>query len=262
MTDRRTHRMGQIFLINKDIAKMEAEHARDKHVLEIGPGPGILTEELCKLAKKVVAVEKDRRLYRELKSTLHSKKLVLINKDFLDATDEEVLLKDTDIVISNVPYSISGKVIGWLSDRNMQAVLCLQKEFVDHMLAKENTRDYSKLSVITSLSFRVTKIYEVSRGNFRPIPKVDSTIIYIKPLSSGMTARESVIIGALMQHKKKRLKNAIEDSRKSLGLDRNDIQKLSSNLENGEERLFKMPPQKILETARKIFEYQKEKDSS
>ncbi len=262
MIDRRRHRLGQIFLINRDIAGIEAEHGRGKRVLEIGPGPGMLTEELCRVAKRVVAVEKDRALYADLKMRLASKKLTLMNKDFFDASDDELMAEDTDIVIANVPYSLSSKIVGWLAEHRMQAVLCLQKEFVDHMMAKPDTSDYSRLSVVTALSFRVTRIYEVARGSFRPVPKVDSTIIYMKPLGQRITPEESRIIGAIMQHKKKRLKNAISDSEGQLGLSKSEAVTIAGALDDANARVFKLTPDRLLAIARTIAVHSNENDSS
>ncbi len=243
--------MGQVFLTNPRIAASEAEHALGKVVLEMGPGPGILTRALLKKAKKVIAVEKDAALYRSLSLRVRSRKLKLINKDFFDATDEELELPSVDIMISNIPYSLSSKTIEWLSEKKMQAVLCLQKEFVDHMLANEDTNNYSRLSVMTALSFRVTRIFEVSRGNFKPNPLVDSSIIYIKPIAS-VDPKDAAIISALMQHKKKTVRKAIVDSSSSLGIDKQSLASAMDKIERRSDRVFKIPPKEMLPLAQEI----------
>src|SRR5690349_21760406 len=120
--------LGQNFLKNRDVAIAEAAHSYEKVVLEIGPGYGILTKELCKHAKRVIAVEKDANLYRFLTNEIKSKKLKLINKDFFKASDEELETEKIDIVIANIPYNLSSKVVEWLFTNSKQAVLCLQKE--------------------------------------------------------------------------------------------------------------------------------------
>ena len=242
-------RLGQVFLVTPRFAEVEAAHADGKTVIEIGPGTGTLTKELCKSARKVIAFEKDRNLYIILKHELKASNLVLINKDFFDASDDELDLEHADIVISNIPYNLSSRVIEWLAYRRMQAVLCLQKEFVEHMTARPGTRSYSKLSVMSSLTFRITKIMDVPRGNFRPIPKVDSAIIYMKPLDREIGARSLELIGLMMQHKKKTVRNAILDSSRNLGIGRERLSAAADGIGGNGRRLFKLSPEEILGVA-------------
>ncbi len=245
-------KLGQNFLVNDRIAEAEAVHGIDKNVLEMGPGYGILTRLLCKKAKRVVAVERDTALYEHLKHALHSKKLKLICSDFFDVSDEELELGDTDIMISNIPYVLSSKTIEWLSEKRMQAVLCLQKEFVEHMLAREGTDKYSKLSVISALSFSITKIMDVPKGNFRPMPKVDSAVIYMKPKDARITDEEMRIIGILMQHKKKTVRSSFIDSEDQLGITKEEAVRIADSLKHRESRLFKLSPGEILDLSREI----------
>ena len=246
-------KLGQVFLVNEHIAEIEAAHAEGKNVIEIGPGRGILTKKLCEKAKLVIAVEKDRELYSILAATTRLKNLKLINADFFKAGDD--LLKEIriDIMISNVPYNLSSKTIDFLIGNRLQAVLCLQKEFVQHMLAEPNTSNYSRLSVMSHLCMRVTKIMDVKRGNFNPVPKVDSSIIYLKPLKVEISEEESDMINLLMQHKKKTLRNAFIDSRHSLGIAKEDAISLSERLEKKEERPFSMSPEAMLDAAREAI---------
>ncbi len=222
-------------------------------MLELGPGYGILTRELCSRAKRVVAVELDRNLFAMLKHNMQNENLKLIGKDFFKATDEELELADTDIMIANVPYKLSSKVVGFLLDHGLQAVLCLQKEFVDHMTAKPGSRNYSKLSVMFGLCFSHTRLIPVLRGSFRPSPKVDSVIIYMKPKAGAKpSAVEMRLIDAMMQHKKKRLKNAIIDSRRHFAITEKELGAIADSMPEKDERVFKLPPEKILEIARAL----------
>ncbi len=244
--------LGQVFLISRHIAHAEAVHAIGKNALEIGPGYGILTAELCRSAKRVVSVEKDKTLFDLLKRRIKSRKLKLINKDFFDANDDELELGSTDIMIANIPYALSSKTIDWLSRKRIPAVLCLQKEFVEHMLAKEDTGSYSKLSVISALSFRTTKIMDVPKGHFRPMPKVDSSIIFLKPLETKITGREKEIISALMQHKKKTVRNAMVDSSSQLGKGKKELSAIMENLGISSQRVFKLSPRQLLALSSEI----------
>ncbi len=244
--------MGQNFLISEAVATAESAHSIGKTVLEIGPGRGMLTKGLCKHAKRVIAVEKDARLFTALKSVLQYRNLKLINKDFFEATESELELSKIDIVIANVPYSMSSKIVMWLREHNIPAVLCLQKEFVEHMLAGEGTRNYSRLSVTCALSFRITEIMKVPRSSFRPVPGVDSEVIFIKPKNTAITPKEDSIINMLMQHKKKMLRNAILDSGINVTLYGGILPE-----ETLQTRVFKMSPERLLAVAKSLHTFQK-----
>ncbi len=242
--------LGQNFLVSEQIAEIEAAYASGRNVIEIGPGLGILTRQLCKEGKKILAVEKDTRVYNALIEMESHRNLKVLNADFFSLADEA--LGGFDIVVSNIPYQLSSKTLMWLSNHSMEAVLCLQKEFVEHMLAKPGTKKYSKLSVMMALTNKVTQIMRVSRSNFYPVPKVDSIIILVKPLGRSINPKISSIIGMLMEHKKKRLKNAIADSSKYLGVSKEAAARISGRISNKEDRVFKLMPEQILETAGRI----------
>lgn len=242
--------MGQNFLLSNEIAAMESNYGKGLRVIELGPGLGILTRELCRSAKKVVAVEKDARLFEMLANELSSKKLKLIKGDFFEVDDAE--LNGAQIMISNIPYELSSKVIYWLSSREMPALLCLQKEFASHMLAKPGSRDYSKLSVISSLKFNIHKIKDVPAGNFYPIPRVDSCIVYLVPKKIELGKKDISIISLIMNHKKKRLKNAVVDSSSALGITKERARQIAGSIKNSDARPFHLEPQEILKIARQL----------
>lgn len=242
--------MGQNFLLNNDIAVMESAYGKGMCVVELGPGMGILTKELCKTAKKVIAIEKDERLFEMLKGELKSRKLTLINDDFF-SVDQKVF-DGVDIMVANIPYELSSRTIYWLGSRDIPALLCVQKEFAVHMLASPGTRDYSKLSVITSLRFKVHRIREVAAGNFYPMPRVDSCIVYLAPRKVDLDERAISVISLIMNHKKKRLRNAVMDSAAGLGITKAHAKQLAGSLELAGERPFQLEPEMILKIAEQI----------
>lgn len=246
-------RLGQNFLISERIARAEAAHADGRNVIELGAGYGILTKELCKHASLVVSFETDKNLFTLLKTEIRSKKLVLINKDFFEATPKELMLGTVDIMISNIPYNLSSKSIDFLIKNKMEAVLCLQKEFVEHMLAKQGEQKYSRLSVVSQLFFSLTKIMDAKRGNFRPMPGVDSSIIYLRPKQIQVGEEELRMIGLLMQHKKKTVKRALSDSSFYIGQEKRKLYLDAEKLSRKDERVFKLSPQELLELAREII---------
>ena len=247
---RPSKRLGQNFLINRDIARNEAMYGAGKTVLEVGPGLGMLTEELCAVAKRVIAVEKDRDLFSVLATEMSGKNLKLISGDFFDVKDNE--LKDCDIMISNIPYGISSKIAMWLVEQRMPALLCLQKEFVDHMTAEPGEKSYSKLSVFTSLCLDVSIIRKVPAANFYPKPAVDSSIIFLRPKKTKVTQRELQLITLLMEHKKKKIRNAIHDSAKALGISKDSALALSEKVTCKDERAFQIGPEHLLEAAKQM----------
>ena len=239
--------MGQNFLISEEIAALEANYAKGLSVVELGPGVGILTRELCKSAKSVIAIEKDARLMPILER-IGSGKLRLIKADFFAVERRE--LKPIDIMVSNIPYNLSSKVIYWLGERGIPALICIQKEFAEHMLASPGTRDYSKLSVISSLLFRVHRIKDVPAANFYPKPRVDSCMILPWPQGSrAIDVHLISTISLIMNHKKKRLGNAVVDSASMLGMDKRAAREISLKLQYRDSRPLHMEPEKILETA-------------
>ncbi len=248
-------RFGQNFLVNAKIAKTEANFATGRRVIELGPGFGMLTKELCKKADHVVAVERDNRLHEFLVDNMKSKKLELINSDFFKVGKEKL---KADIMISNIPYNLSSKVIGWLGSMQMPAVLCLQKEFVQHMLAKPNTKHYSRLSVYCGLQFNLTYIMDVPPNDFYPAPKVGSALVYLKPKVLDVPKKSNEILSMLMMHKKKKLRNALLDSVKLLGIEKERAMKIADKMPNSAKRPFQLTPEEILETSDYIAKELKE----
>ena len=180
----------------------------------------------------------------------------------MDLTDQELDPASIDIVVSNIPYVISSEVISWLVKHRKEAILCLQKEFVEHMMAVPGTRGYTKLSVFSSLSLSISEIMVVDKGNFNPIPSIDSEIIYLKPKAGpGVTDDEWRVINALMQHKKKTVRRAILDSESSLHTGKETADAISSQDIYSKRRIFSMSPVELLLLARLIISFQKTKGS-
>ncbi len=247
--------LGQNFLINEKIAGIEAEYGIDKVVLEIGPGRGILTKMLQRVAKRVIAIEKDTGLYYNLLSDFYNSKNVrLINADFFKLSGSDVEIDKVDIIISNIPYSLSSKTIDYIIKHKIPAVLTLQKEFVDRMLAKEGSRDYSRLSVITSLNLNVKKIIDVPRGNFNPIPKVDSAVVYIEPKQE-VVEYDDKYINLIMQHKRKTLRAAILNTSRNLKVSKGRVKDFINDIKENNTRVFCMSPYEIVNVTNKMKKY-------
>ncbi|KAI9193074.1 S-adenosyl-L-methionine-dependent methyltransferase [Polychytrium aggregatum] len=151
-------------------------------VLEIGPGTGNVTVKLLEKAKKVIVVEMDPRLAAELakrvQGTPLQKKLEIIVGDFL-----KVDLPYFDVCVSNTPYQISAALtLKLLHHRPMWrcAVLMFQREFALTLLAKPGDNLYSRLSANVQLLSNVDHLMKVGKNNFRPPPKVESSVVRIE----------------------------------------------------------------------------------
>ncbi|VVB18344.1 unnamed protein product [Arabis nemorensis] len=152
-------------------------------VLEIGPGTGNLTMKLLEAAQNVVAVELDKRMVEILRKRVSDHgfedKLTIIQKDVLK-TD----FPPFDLVVANIPYNISSPLIAKLvygSNTFRTATLLLQKEFSRRLLANPGDSDFNRLAVNVKLVADVKFIMDVSKREFVPPPKVDSSVVMIRP---------------------------------------------------------------------------------
>jgi 16S rRNA (adenine1518-N6/adenine1519-N6)-dimethyltransferase len=246
---RLSKRMGQTFLVNADIARQEAGLAAGMHVVELGAGLGILTRELCAVAKSVLAVELDRTLFEHLRNELRFDNLTLVHKDFFELDDSD--MAGADLLVSNAPYSLSSKTVMWACEHRMQAVLCLQREFVEHMLAKPGTRNYSRLSVLAALQLDIERIRDVGAGNFYPKPRVDSCIIRMRPTKT-IGKGAAGLIGILMSHKKRTVKSAVLSSARQLRISKSQARGLSETIGDYRDRVFKLEPATLLSIAERM----------
>ncbi len=181
--------LGQNFLIDKNIINIIVNHgninAKDV-VLEVGPGTGNLTEKILeKNPRKFIIVEKDKRLLEILKRKF-KEKIEIINSDMLNYSYENYLENKT-IIFGNLPYNISTKILTkWIKIKKLdtfckQFILMFQKEVADRMLAEVNSRNYGRLSIISNWKLEIKKIADINPKSFNPIPKVKSTILFLKP---------------------------------------------------------------------------------
>jgi 16S rRNA (adenine1518-N6/adenine1519-N6)-dimethyltransferase len=182
-------RLGQNFLISKTILREIIKAANLKPsdiVLEIGPGLGILTKELAKKVKKVIAVEKDKKLTDILKKELNNdkiKNIQVINQDILKFESSSFNLKEPYKLVANLPYYITGPVIRIFLESTKPPklmVLMVQKEVGKRICAQPPKM--SKLAVFSQFYGKPEIVKFVSKKSFRPQPKVDSVILRIKPL--------------------------------------------------------------------------------
>ena len=208
---------GQVVLKNKNVALQEVNMLGDimeRSVLEIGPGPGTLTEILLQKGASVTAIESDHRFYEILKlkfdSQINGRTLKLEKSDFLKVGGGTY-----DFIIGNIPYHISSPILFHLEKFEFRrAVLMVQLEFAKRMVAKPGTEEYSRLSISTALKYAVKLEKIVKRGSFYPVPAVDSAIVSIEPnpvkweYSDELTGK---ILTEIFSQRRKKLKNIIKN---------------------------------------------------
>lgn len=180
--------LGQNFLINPSVCPRMASCSgagKGVGVIEVGPGIGVLTNELCQLADKVVAVELDKRLLPVLDETLAEyDNIKVVNADVLEL-DLNQLIKDEFeglevVVCANLPYYITSPVImKLLADRlPISAVtVMVQKEAAQRICAEVGSRMSGAVTVSVNYYAKPQMLFGVSAGSFMPAPKVDSAVI-------------------------------------------------------------------------------------
>lgn len=182
--------LGQNFLINPSVCPRMAEaavHGDNVGVLEIGPGIGVLTHELCKLARRVVAVELDARLLPVLDETLaEHDNLKVINADVMELDLDALIVDEFPgmevVVCANLPYYITSPIIMKLLEDHLPVksiTVMVQKEAAQRLTAAPGSRDSSAITAAVNYYAEAQLLFGVSAGSFMPAPKVDSAVIQL-----------------------------------------------------------------------------------
>ena len=183
--------LGQNFLINPDVCPAMANAACDSEtgVIEIGPGIGVLTRELAKTAKKVIAIELDERLKKILPETLSGLDNVeviygdALKLDLNEIIKEKLSCCKSVAVCANLPYYITSPVIMNLLESRLpitSVTVMVQKEAAQRLCAEVGTREAGAVSVAVSYYAEPHILFGVSRASFMPPPNVDSAVIQLK----------------------------------------------------------------------------------
>ena len=178
--------LGQNFLIDKNILKKIVETgniSKEDNILEIGPGSGNLTEYIIKSKpRNIIVVEKDVELIKILE-TKFKKDIKIINSDVLKLTDS--FYNDKFTIFGNLPYNISTKILSnWCLNNKVKfnkLILMFQKEVANRIIAKVNTKDYSRITILANWKFNIKKIFDISPECFFPKPKIKSTLLEFIP---------------------------------------------------------------------------------
>lgn len=185
--------LGQNFLINPTVCPKMAESAvqcGEEGVLEIGPGIGVLTAELGKLAEKVVSIELDERLRPVLAETLSEyDNIEVVFGDAMKLDLKSIINEKFDgkkvSVCANLPYYITSPIIMNLLESRLpfsSITVMVQKEAAERICAKVGSRESGAVTVAVRYYCEPEVLFNVSRGSFMPAPNVDSAVIRLKVL--------------------------------------------------------------------------------
>ena len=202
-------RFGQHFLhdprVLARIVDAVAPSATD-HLVEIGPGEGALTVPLLQRTKKLDVIELDR----DLAARLREMPGVTVHEG--DALEFDFAQFPAGMrIVGNLPYNISTPLLFHLArhaDRVRDMHFMLQLEVVERMVAKPSTGDYGRLSVALQARFQMEKLFNVSKGAFRPPPKVESAVVRMVPLQQRLNIDEDLLRRAFSA-RRKQLRNAL-----------------------------------------------------
>ena len=230
--------LGQNFLIDKNILDkiINVVPIKGKTVLEIGPGSGNLTQQILnKNPKKFIVIEKDNDLVKYLEKIFNNQ-IKIIHNDVLKI-NEKTLSKEKITVFGNLPYNISTEILSkWILnlEKNFwfdHLILMFQKEVAERILAKYNTSEYGRLSILANWKLNIKKISDVKPSSFSPSPKIDSSILHFSPKNNYHVLKNpknlEKITRVFFSHRRKMLKkpyNQIFNGNKEI------IKKLKINL--------------------------------
>lgn len=257
--------LGQNYLIDKNKRDQIIDFGKiteDDIILEIGCGIGTLTIEMAKKAKKVIAIEQDTNICNILKQRLKEEKIdnvELINDDALN-----VDFPQFNKIISNLPYQISSPITFKFLEYDFDlAILMYQKEFADRMNGKVGSKNYSRLSAMLYFKCDVNTLTDVSCESFIPKPKIDSSVVKLTPKENSISKKNfdiySKFTKAFFQHRNKKIRNALIDSRHIVSdIDKKKIKEKIGNIESDElneylsKRVIALTPEEILKISLKL----------
>jgi 16S rRNA (adenine1518-N6/adenine1519-N6)-dimethyltransferase len=224
--------LGQHFLVHphqalRIVAALDLTY--EDTVVEIGAGLGALTGFLAPAARRVIALERDRELARFLSEELLAGTpgvevicLDVLKFDFAEAAREA---GRPLAVVGNLPYQITSPLLFTLIRGQAsisRAVLMMQQEVGARLTASPGTKDYGILSVLGQYHFRVTRLFDLTPGNFYPSPQVDSVVLRLVPESPDPAAGDAAVLHRLVKmafgHRRKTLNNTLGSGAEAFGL--------------------------------------------
>jgi 16S rRNA (adenine1518-N6/adenine1519-N6)-dimethyltransferase len=214
-------RFGQNFLTNKHFAAKIVDSIKISEsdtVIEIGPGRGVLTELIStENCKRKLAVEIDTELAEQLQATFSN--IEFLQQDILSFSFSEVFKQSEKKlkIVGNIPYNITSPILFQLLDSSQyisHAVLMIQKEVAERLIAEKDSKEYGILTVLVNAQAKVEKMFVVNRNNFHPQPNVDSMVIRLNFFKSDSEIDNyklfKKIVKSTFNNRRKMLKNGLK----------------------------------------------------
>ncbi|MFX0145093.1 MAG: 16S rRNA (adenine(1518)-N(6)/adenine(1519)-N(6))-dimethyltransferase RsmA [Candidatus Hodarchaeota archaeon] len=212
-------KLGQNFLTDKNIVRKiisVSEVTQNDVILEIGPGLGIITQELVKLAKKIYAIEIDHRL----SSYLINKFSTYNNIEIIQGDILQVEVPTHHKVISNIPYTITGAILDKIFFKRERpiGILSIEKSITDRIFLTGDYKNLSRISISVNTFMKPVLRLNISKKSFYPIPEIPISLIKLIPrekINTFFLEKDAIefflkFIGGIMPYKNKNIVNAID----------------------------------------------------
>ena len=228
--------LGQNFLIDKNVIKkiINIIDLENRHVIEIGPGKGALTEEILKKKPRSLSlIEKDNSIFENLTLKYSQKNFIkLYNADILKF-DIEKLIREKTVIFGNLPYNISSQIlVKFLKLKNWppkfsDLVFMFQKELANKIAGEYPSKNYGRISILTNYRLQALKKFDVSANCFIPKPNVTSTLMHFRPIKRDAYKIKNInnlekITNILFSSRRKMINKSIKKI-----LTKNDINKIN-----------------------------------
>ncbi|HIF26992.1 MAG TPA: 16S rRNA (adenine(1518)-N(6)/adenine(1519)-N(6))-dimethyltransferase RsmA [Candidatus Marinimicrobia bacterium] len=212
---------GQNFLVDNNLLDKivsTVDPQVNDHILEIGPGEGVLSEKILPQVKEMLAIEIDPLLVDHLNKQKNLKQLNVIQGDILVNNIRDLPITNPVRVIGNIPYNITSPIIFWLIEQLDywdDAFVMTQKEVAQRLTAKVSTKAYGRLTVVVGAYLNVDYRFTIPPDVFVPKPKVDSAFIRLTKKKQSLIKDEDYvkftkIVAAAFNQRRKMLRNSMK----------------------------------------------------
>ena len=212
---------GQNFLVDNNLLDKivsTVDPQLNDHILEIGPGEGVLSEKILPQVKEMLAIEIDPLLVDHLNKRKNLKELNVIQGDILINNIRDLPITNPVRVIGNIPYNITSPIIFWLIEQLDywdDAFVMAQKEVAQRLTAKVSTKAYGRLTVVVGAYLNVDYRFTIPPDVFIPKPKVDSAFIWLTKKKQPLIKDEDYvkfkkIVAAAFNQRRKMLRNSMK----------------------------------------------------
>ena len=212
---------GQNFLVDNNLLDKivsTVDPQLNDHILEIGPGEGVLSKKILPQVKEMLAIEIDPLLVDHLNKQKNLKELNVIQGDILVNNIRDLPITNPVRVIGNIPYNITSPIIFWLIEQLDywdDAFVMAQKEVAQRLTAKVSTKAYGRLTVVVGAYLNVDYRFTIPPDVFIPKPKVDSAFIWLTKKKQPLIKDEDYvkfkkIVAAAFNQRRKMLRNSMK----------------------------------------------------